>query len=422
MGVTAGTRTSGEPSATGSGYSAGSGGSCRARRMARVAMRSSVALPLERSISTSVMRRRAGWRTSRSWCRATAGGSPRRSGSALHRDRGTADSRSWRRRGGPPVAAGARREPGVEALAAGLGDGLALAHLLAGGRRAPRGGLAGAARPSAAALWAAPSLESPSSARPSPGPLRRPEAPAGDGPPAAPPACTAARPFGDAAAVLRSLGPGEADRHDRSRVSAGSVPIQFDGISSSAANRTTCAADRPGEHPPGVVVDDHSPGEYLTDAVHDRYRASPVDAGGRVTMPTRSTPPAFSRSMTSMTSCSCTPPSPRRNSSRSVLCASPDASVRPGRRAEPLRRPRIHALVLTVAERHRDIHRLGHRSAVRPRATGRFTSTPRCSIGAATMKMMSSTSITSTSGMTLISASVEVTRRPRRAAAAGGRR
>src|SRR5688500_13370278 len=47
-------------------------------------------------------------------------------------------------------------------------------------------------------------------------------------------------------------------------------------------------------------------------------------------------------------------------------------------------------------------------------ATGRLTWTPRCSMGAATMKMMSSTSITSTRGTTLISDSVEVTRRPRR--------
>jgi hypothetical protein len=46
-------------------------------------------------------------------------------------------------------------------------------------------------------------------------------------------------------------------------------------------------------------------------------------------------------------------------------------------------------------------------------ATGRFTSTPCCSIGAATMKMISSTSITSTSGTTLISESDDDTRRPR---------
>src|SRR5215467_12466896 len=48
-------------------------------------------------------------------------------------------------------------------------------------------------------------------------------------------------------------------------------------------------------------------------------------------------------------------------------------------------------------------------------ATGRFTSMPRWIIGAATMKMMSSTSITSTSGTTLISASDVETRalRPR---------
>src|SRR5688572_5151539 len=47
------------------------------------------------------------------------------------------------------------------------------------------------------------------------------------------------------------------------------------------------------------------------------------------------------------------------------------------------------------------------------RASGSLTSTPRCSIGAVTMKMISSTSITSTSGITLISASVVETRRPR---------
>src|SRR5207248_7998395 len=45
--------------------------------------------------------------------------------------------------------------------------------------------------------------------------------------------------------------------------------------------------------------------------------------------------------------------------------------------------------------------------------TGRFTSTPRWIIGAVTMKMMSSTSITSTSGTTLISASELDTRLPR---------
>src|SRR5207248_358758 len=52
--------------------------------------------------------------------------------------------------------------------------------------------------------------------------------------------------------------------------------------------------------------------------------------------------------------------------------------------------------------------------------TGRFTSTPRWIIGAVTMKMMSSTSITSTSGTTLISASELDTRlaRPRPGAAA----
>src|ERR1051326_4817641 len=47
------------------------------------------------------------------------------------------------------------------------------------------------------------------------------------------------------------------------------------------------------------------------------------------------------------------------------------------------------------------------------RATGRFTSTPRWIIGAVIMKMISSTSITSTSGTTLISASEVLTRRPR---------
>src|SRR5438128_9267334 len=51
---------------------------------------------------------------------------------------------------------------------------------------------------------------------------------------------------------------------------------------------------------------------------------------------------------------------------------------------------------------------------------GSFTSTPRWIIGAATMKMMSSTSMTSTSGTTLISASDVDTRRlrPRPGAAA----
>ena len=37
-------------------------------------------------------------------------------------------------------------------------------------------------------------------------------------------------------------------------------------------------------------------------------------------------------------------------------------------------------------------------------ASGRFTSTPVCNIGAVTMKMISNTSMTSTSGVTLISA------------------
>ena len=46
-------------------------------------------------------------------------------------------------------------------------------------------------------------------------------------------------------------------------------------------------------------------------------------------------------------------------------------------------------------------------------ATGTLMSMPRCIIGVATMKMISSTSMTSTSGTTLISASWVVTRRPR---------
>src|SRR6202012_4993734 len=40
-------------------------------------------------------------------------------------------------------------------------------------------------------------------------------------------------------------------------------------------------------------------------------------------------------------------------------------------------------------------------------ALGSVTGTPTCSIGAATMKMMRSTSMTSTIGVTLISASIE---------------
>ena len=47
------------------------------------------------------------------------------------------------------------------------------------------------------------------------------------------------------------------------------------------------------------------------------------------------------------------------------------------------------------------------------RDCGSFTSMPRWNIGAATMKMISSTSITSTSGTTLISASDVITCRPR---------
>src|SRR5690606_33478754 len=45
-------------------------------------------------------------------------------------------------------------------------------------------------------------------------------------------------------------------------------------------------------------------------------------------------------------------------------------------------------------------------------ATGRLTSIPFCIIGAATMKMMSRTSMTSTSGITLISDREVDTRRP----------
>jgi hypothetical protein len=51
------------------------------------------------------------------------------------------------------------------------------------------------------------------------------------------------------------------------------------------------------------------------------------------------------------------------------------------------------------------------------RASGRLTSMPRCMSGAVTIKMISMTSMTSTSGMTLISESEVPTRatRPRRA-------
>ena len=59
---------------------------------------------------------------------------------------------------------------------------------------------------------------------------------------------------------------------------------------------------------------------------------------------------------------------------------------------------------------HGDEDALAGRSGVARRATGSFTSMPRCIIGAATMKMISSTSITSTSGTTLISASEVATR------------
>ena len=54
---------------------------------------------------------------------------------------------------------------------------------------------------------------------------------------------------------------------------------------------------------------------------------------------------------------------------------------------------------------HGDVDRLRVRRASACRACGRFTSSPCCIIGAVTMKMMSSTSMTSTSGTTLISAS-----------------
>ena len=45
-------------------------------------------------------------------------------------------------------------------------------------------------------------------------------------------------------------------------------------------------------------------------------------------------------------------------------------------------------------------------------ASGRSTSTPVCMMGAVTMKTMSKTSMTSTSGVTLISDSVPVSRPP----------
>src|SRR5256885_16851022 len=52
-------------------------------------------------------------------------------------------------------------------------------------------------------------------------------------------------------------------------------------------------------------------------------------------------------------------------------------------------------------------------TGVARRACGRFTATPCVIIGAATMKMISSTSITSTRGTTLISAREVDTRAPR---------
>ena len=83
--------------------------------------------------------------------------------------------------------------------------------------------------------------------------------------------------------------------------------------------------------------------------------------------------------------------------------SSPDGCARRARRWRSPSSSHIDAVILPVAERHRDIEALLGILCV-CRATGRLTSTPRCNIGAATMKMMSSTSITSTSGTTLISA------------------
>ena len=93
--------------------------------------------------------------------------------------------------------------------------------------------------------------------------------------------------------------------------------------------------------------------------------------------------------------------------SLTIICRSRSASVgmRIGLLAENTRRS------LLKDQRHIHEHPLA-RNLLRRLATGRFTSTPRCSIGAATMKMISSTSITSTSGMTLISASVGPTAAP----------
>ncbi len=68
--------------------------------------------------------------------------------------------------------------------------------------------------------------------------------------------------------------------------------------------------------------------------------------------------------------------------------------------------PRKTRAIGPEGERHVDEHPLAATISCERLATGRLTSIPRCSIGAVTMKMMSRTSITSTSGMTLISASV----------------
>ena len=74
----------------------------------------------------------------------------------------------------------------------------------------------------------------------------------------------------------------------------------------------------------------------------------------------------------------------------------------------------------------RDVDALAGRPTSRARDCGSLTSMPRWIIGAVTMKMISSTSITSTSGTTLISASdvddaAAAAGRARRAAAGAAR-
>ena len=138
-----------------------------------------------------------------------------------------------------------------------------------------------------------------------------------------------------------------------------------------------------------------------------RYRPT-----GFVIQPTFSTPPSLSLSMTVAMSCTVAAASARMKT---------DLSSR-GRIAWRTRSPQEIDLHVFLVELHRsrpaEIGRNSHVHGLRRdrrglRACGRFTCSPCCIIGAVTMKMMSSTSITSTSGTTLISASVVDTRAPR---------